>query len=454
VTTIEAVYALGGASSSTPSSTTPAVTQPATTTPAVPSGSSGQQQSTGSGFHVSGQKILDANGNEFIMRGINVAHTWYQGYTEQTLKAAAAKGCNTVRVVCADGGQWTKTTASEIQQIIGWCKENKLVCVLEAHDATGSDNISDVVAAANYWTEMKDILNANKDYVILNIANEWVGTWDSSTWSQGNQQAIKIVRDAGIKNMIMIDAASWGQYANAIKEQGKNVFNSDPDKNTVFSIHFYGTAGKDANTIRNNIDGALSAGAPVLAGEFGYNHSDGDVDEAYLMSYCDEKGLGYLAWSWKGNGGGVEYLDLVNDWDGNSLTEWGQIFFSAMKGSKPASVYTGGASSQPSSSTTSTTTTTTTSTTTATTTQPVYTPVTEPGVSVKLYGDVNGNGKLDLGDALAILQYIANSSKYPLSEEAIKQADVYNTGDGITPMDALAIQQYDAGLIDSLPVYR
>ena len=69
-------------------------------------------------------------------------------------------------------------------------------------------------------------------------------------------------------------------------------------------------------------------------------------------------------------------------------------------------------------------------------------------------GDVNGNSKLDLGDALAILQYIANSSKYPLSEEAIKQADVYNTGDGITPMDALAIQQYDAGLIDSLPVYR
>ena len=69
-------------------------------------------------------------------------------------------------------------------------------------------------------------------------------------------------------------------------------------------------------------------------------------------------------------------------------------------------------------------------------------------------GDVNGNGKLDLGDALAILQYIANSSKYPLSEKAIKQADVYNTGDGITPMDALAIQQYDAGLIDSLPVYR
>ena len=412
--------------------TTQAPVQQATQAPAQQTQT--PSQSTGSGFHVSGQKILDANGNEFIMRGINVAHTWYQGYTEQTLKAAAAKGCNTVRVVCADGGQWSKTSASEIQQIIGWCKENKLVCVLEAHDATGSDNISDVVAAANYWAEMKDILNANKDYVILNIANEWVGTWDSSTWSQGNQQAIKIVRDAGIKNMIMIDAAGWGQYANAIKEQGKNVFNSDPDKNTVFSIHFYGTAGKDAGTIKNNIDGALSSGAPVLAGEFGYNHSDGDVDEAYLMSYCDEKGLGYLAWSWKGNGGGVEYLDLVNDWDGNSLTEWGQIFFNAMKGSKPASVYTGGTSSQSSSQTPVQ------QTTQAPTNAPAQTPV--------MLGDANCDNMINVADAVAILQFVANQSKYPLGEQGTRNADCDGVS-GITGNDAIAVQKYDAGIIKS-----
>ena len=127
------------------------------------------KQSSGAGFHVQNQKIVDANGNEFVMRGINVAHTWYPGYTEQTIKAVAAKGCNTVRVVCADGGQWSKTSASDLEKIIGWCKANKLVCVVEAHDATGSDNISDVTAAAMYWTEMKDILNANRDYVILTL---------------------------------------------------------------------------------------------------------------------------------------------------------------------------------------------------------------------------------------------------------------------------------------------
>lgn len=420
-TTIETAVALGGSSPAQPADGT----------------SSELPQSSGIGFHVSGQKILDANGNEFIMRGINVAHAWYQGNTEQTLKAAAAKGCNTVRVVCADGGQWTKTSSSELNKIIGWCRENRLVCVLEAHDATGSDNISDVVAAAEYWASMKDILNANRDYVILNIANEWVGTWDSGVWSEGNQQAIRIVRDAGIKNMIMIDAAGWGQYANAIKEKGKEVFASDPDQNTVFSIHFYGTAGKDASTIKNNIDGALSSGAPVLAGEFGYNHSDGDVDEAYLMSYCEEKGLGYLAWSWKGNGGGVEYLDLVNDWDGTSLTEWGEIFFGAMKNSKPASVYTGEAS-QPA-----------TEAPADVPEQPTAPAPTEPQtLTASMLGDANCDSIINIADAVAILQYVANQTRYPLGDTGRLNADC-DGETGITGNDAIAVQKYDAGVIKS-----
>ena len=39
--------------------------------------SSGLSQSGNGGFKVEGTKLLDANGKEFIMRGINHAHTWY-----------------------------------------------------------------------------------------------------------------------------------------------------------------------------------------------------------------------------------------------------------------------------------------------------------------------------------------------------------------------------------------
>lgn len=443
-------YKAGSGSSQT--NTTPQQTTNNNTT--VTTSSNQQPQTAGNGFHVQNQKIIDANGNEFIMRGVNVAHAWYQNNTEQTIKAVAAKGCNTVRVVCADGGQWTKTSAAELEKIIGWCKENKLICVLEAHDATGSDKVEDIVAAAKYWAENKDILNKNTDTVILNIANEWVGTWDSATWAKGSEEAIKVVRDAGIKNMIMIDAAGWGQYGNAIKEKGAEVFASDPDKNTVFSIHFYGTAGKDASTIKSNIDGALSSGAPVLAGEFGYKHSDGDVDEISLMNYCDEKGLGYLAWSWKGNGGGVEYLDLSNDWDGNSLTEWGDIFFGAMKNSKPASVF-GGSSTNTTASTPAVTTTTV--TTTVTTAQSTTSSQQHP--TVTLCGDANCDGNVNISDAVIIMQSLANPSKYGengtdalrITAQGKINGDCESAGNGLTNKDALAIQQLMLDLISSLP---
>ena len=53
------------------------------------------------------------------------------------------------------------------------------------------------------------------------------------------------------------------------------------------------------------------------------------------MQYCSENGLGYLGWSWKGNGGGVEYLDIAKDWSGNELSEdWGEILVNGDNGIK------------------------------------------------------------------------------------------------------------------------
>lgn len=386
------------------------------TTPVTP------PQTSSKGFYVDGQTIRDANGKAFEMRGVNIAHAWYQDKTEQSIKAAANLGTNCVRVVCSNGVQWSKTSKSEIQKIIDWCKENKQVCILEVHDATGKNETSAIVNAAKYWAEMADILNANRQYVILNIANEWYGEWSSSTWADGCKQAIDVVRDAGIKNMIMIDSAGWGQYPTSIKEKGAEVFASDPDKNTVFSIHMYEYAGGTAEMVKSNIDGALKCGAPVIVGEFGYKHTDGDVDEATVMNYCEAKKTGYIAWSWMGNGGGVEYLDLVSSWDGSKLTEWGKIYFDAIKGnSKIASVYDNS----------------------------VVTPPIK--VEATLIGDANCDGKVSLADATAILQSLGNSDKYGLSEQGKANADCCNTGDGITTADALSIKRLDAKLISKLP---
>ncbi|MBP7343957.1 MAG: leucine-rich repeat protein [Clostridia bacterium] len=54
-------------------------------------------------------------------------------------------------------------------------------------------------------------------------------------------------------------------------------------------------------------------------------------------------------------------------------------------------------------------------------------------------GDSNGDGRIDMSDAVLIMQTIANPSKYKLNEQGSKNADM--DGDGVTNADALAIQK-------------
>lgn len=307
----------------------PTVTPTPTATP-EPTEVPGGGESQGNGMYVKEGRLYDGNGNEFIMRGINVAHAWYTGYTETSIEAVADLGANCVRVVLADGTQWTKTGVSEVENIISWCEKNGLVCILEVHDHTGYDDTARLNTAVDYWLSMKDLLNAHKDYVIVNVANEWLGTWgNGSTWTGAYQSAIRTMRNAGIENVIMVDAAGYGQETATCIDNCRSVYAADETGNTMFSIHMYSVTGADADTVKSNIDAMLSKGVSFCIGEFGDFQNGGDVDEQTIMQYCTEKGIGYAAWSWKGNGGTDITLDLSRDWAGTDLTDWGKYVFYA-----------------------------------------------------------------------------------------------------------------------------
>ncbi|MFF5228466.1 hypothetical protein [Dactylosporangium sp. NPDC000521] len=67
----------------------------------------------------------------------------------------------------------------------------------------------------------------------------------------------------------------------------------------------------------------VNAGLPLIVGEFGHWHSDGPVDEDAIVNHADYRGTGWPAWSWSGNGGGAEYLDMVYDFNVNNRSWWG-----------------------------------------------------------------------------------------------------------------------------------
>lgn len=67
-----------------------------------------------------------------------------------------------------------------------------------------------------------------------------------------------------------------------------------------------------------------------------------------------------------------------------------------------------------------------------------------------LIGDANTDGVVNLADVILIMQAKANPEKYVLSEQGALNADVSDTGNGVTNMDALVIQRYLLGLITEL----
>ncbi|MBP3268422.1 MAG: hypothetical protein J6M07_08930, partial [Ruminococcus sp.] len=66
-----------------------------------------------------------------------------------------------------------------------------------------------------------------------------------------------------------------------------------------------------------------------------------------------------------------------------------------------------------------------------------------------VYGDANGNGSVEIADAVLVMQSLSNPSMYGtqgadpshLTADGADRADVSERGNGVTNKDALAIQK-------------
>lgn len=299
------------------------------------------------GLHISNGRLVEGNGNDFVMRGVNHAHTWYPNQLG-SLAAIKAQGANTVRVVLADGHRWTANSASDVANVIAQCKANKLICVLEVHDTTGYGE--DAAAgtldqAADYWIGLKSVLAGQEDYIVINIGNEPWGNTDPAGWTAPTIAAIQKLRNAGFQHTIMVDAPNWGQdWQQVMRTNAQSVYAADTTGNLIFSIHMYSVFDTAAE-ITDYLNAFVSAKLPILIGEFGGPADQwGDPDEDTMMATAQQLKLGYLAWSWSGNTDPI--LDLVLNFDPAQMTSWGQRIFTGANGiaqtAKEATVFAGG----------------------------------------------------------------------------------------------------------------
>ncbi len=295
------------------------------------------------GWSVNGTQVLDPNGNAFVFRGVNHAHTWYADRLTQSLKDIAATGANSVRVVLSNGTQWTRNNGADVTNVINQCKANKLVCVLEVHDSTGygeSAAATHISKATEYWlsSDIKAAITGQEDYVVVNIANEPFGNSTSAaTYTADHITAIKALRAGGLTHMLMVDGSTWGQdWQNAMRDNAPSILAADSLKNVLFSVHMYEVY-SSASIVQTYLSSFQTRGLAIVVGEFGGEHNGQNVAEEAILQYAQDQGIGYLGWSWSGNGSCCVQLDIVNNWNAASLSTWGNYLINSANGIKATS---------------------------------------------------------------------------------------------------------------------
>ncbi|HEU5430065.1 MAG TPA: cellulase family glycosylhydrolase [Thermomicrobiales bacterium] len=272
---------------------------------------------TGARFTVSGRTIRDPAGNPVILRGVNKMSVFDDDDPTGGISFPEIRktGANTVRIVWAIrpslGRKGPKTDPNVLAQLIDTAIANRLVPMIELHDATGKwSRLGDLVA---YWTQpqMVDIIAARQHALLVNIGNE-VGNdrVKPSKFVAGYTHAVQALRCAGIHTPLVIDAPDYGKNLDTLNATAAALLDADPDHNLIFSVHLYwGIAdGADANYIREHLEEAVAANYPLIVGEFSeygaYNGNDsicaegGRIDYQTILAETDSLGIGWYAWEW------------------------------------------------------------------------------------------------------------------------------------------------------------
>ena len=208
-------------------------------------------------------------------------------------------------------------------------------------------------------------------------------------------------------------------------------------------------------------------GIPVIIGEYGCPTTNKEPESVrrFLSSVCKaayDRGLCPVLWS---TPGGHYDRDTCKLADQQLKAEFDKITGGKSHSSSTTSETTTTTETTTSATTEATTTTTTVTSTTTTTeettttaevttvseTTAPETTTTAPDTRSGGNGDANCDGKVDISDAVFIMQSLSNPSKYKLSGEGRKNADCSGGNDGVTNIDALAVQKFLLKIIDALP---
>jgi endoglucanase len=318
-------------------------------------------------LHVSGNKLVDANGNTVVLHGVDRSGTEYEcvqgngifdGPNDQaSITAIKSWGpVNAVRVplneACWNAESYVNSAyaganyINAIKSYVSLLNSNGIVAILDLHwtdgtytgpssgcssaEATCQKPMPDAAEAIPFWTSVANTFKGN-DAVIFDLFNEpYASRADNGNtaegwqcWETGSpctgisypvagmQQMINAVRSTGANNVLMLggeeysnDLTDWLQYEP-----------TDPDHNLVASWHSYNFNTCSTQSCWTSEVAPVAASVPVVAGEIGENDCAGTYITP-LTTWMESEGISFLAWAWNADFACSSGPGLITDYTG------------------------------------------------------------------------------------------------------------------------------------------
>jgi endoglucanase len=318
-------------------------------------------------LHVSGNRLVDANGSPVVLRGVDRSGSEYQcvqgrgifaGPADQASVAAMKSwGVNAVRIplneACWNGEPYVDPAYASlsyraaIEAYVSLLNSNGMVAILDLHwtdgrytgkssgcvsaEATCQKPMPDAAESIPFWSSVAETFKGD-DAVIFDLFNEpypdralpteaeawqcWLKGGSSCSPgipynAAGIQTLVNTVRAAGANNVIMLgglsysnDLTGWLKYEPV-----------DPDHNLVASWHSYSVNSCNNVACWARQIAPVIASVPLIAGEIGeMDCADDYIDP--LMAYLDASSTSYLAWAWNASFGCSSGPGLITSYAG------------------------------------------------------------------------------------------------------------------------------------------
>jgi ribosomal protein L31 len=153
---------------------------------------------------------------------------------------------------------FTRAASDNVSLLQTQSIQNSNVPIAGNWRATCSSDTSALQSIVSTWVSQAAAWTTLNPYLIVNVANEW-GPANSTVWRDSYISAIASLRAAGYTGPILVDSGGCGQDEADEAQYAQAVFQSDPERNIIFSQHLYGGVNDYSASIQS-----IQKGNPTL----------------------------------------------------------------------------------------------------------------------------------------------------------------------------------------------